>query len=242
MLRWINTSGRLALSAAALVLGLGACEWPWPYDDPDDPFRCDPACDGKAGEFCVEGQCVVVDAGIFRGDGPRPKCGDKKCDPGETSTSCPRDCEKCTNGAQKCADGIRLKQCKNSSWVTRHCKDICVEAGYGRALACGTSGITQVCICGGGFGDSCSPTNNTKPCGASFKCLRLSTLQAGFCSKPCNTLGAECTGGPTGFKALCALKVTGTTPPPYYCAFVCTTDKDCPTNLFFCDAKTCKPK
>ena len=48
---------------AVLLLWAGACNWPWPFDDPHDPFRCDPPCEGK-GEECIDGRCMIPpDAG-----------------------------------------------------------------------------------------------------------------------------------------------------------------------------------
>ncbi len=48
---------------ASLLLGIVSCGWPWPFDDPYDPHRCDPPCEGK--EKCIEGQCQIPpDGGI----------------------------------------------------------------------------------------------------------------------------------------------------------------------------------
>lgn len=49
------------VAVVALVL-VGACDWPWPLDNPQDPRRCEPAC--AEAERCLEGRCQPW--------GPRP--------------------------------------------------------------------------------------------------------------------------------------------------------------------------
>ena len=53
--------------AVAATLTLAGC--PWPEDNPFDPLRCDPPCQGE--KRCFEGHCLAAaDGGVDRGDGP----------------------------------------------------------------------------------------------------------------------------------------------------------------------------
>ena len=52
--RWFRV-GVLFLSLSCA----GGCgDWPWPKENPVDPWRCDPACVG--GETCLDGECVQL--------------------------------------------------------------------------------------------------------------------------------------------------------------------------------------
>ncbi len=83
-------------SCLAAVVLCSACT-PWPMDDPNDPFRCDPACDST--HICYEGQC-------------RPKkdrCGDGTLDSWEQCDSDKLRGKTCTgqgflSGTLRCAN------------------------------------------------------------------------------------------------------------------------------------------
>jgi len=51
-------------AAAACLFAVGCQGLFWPYDNPDDPFRCEGSC--EPWERCVEGQCVAseLDGGV----------------------------------------------------------------------------------------------------------------------------------------------------------------------------------
>ncbi len=58
--------GRVATAGVFLLFLCTSCT-PWPYDDPYDPHRCDPACDQAGGFICIDGQCKAKSASC--GDG-----------------------------------------------------------------------------------------------------------------------------------------------------------------------------
>lgn len=219
---------------AALFLWAAACDWPWPLDDPLDPFRCDPPCEGKD-EECINGQCVVppADAGLPY------NCGDDKCEVSESIKSCPQDCEKCTGDTATCTKSKTLSGCDDGTYRTYSCDYICVEHGYGFATECRVRSGNDICVCGGGPGYApCIPTSTQKPCGADYRCLRFPPKATGFCTKLCTTLKKKCTESPgTQFDYKCGLK---TADNKFACGFYCANKTPCPPNMICSTGDVCK--
>ncbi len=103
--------------------------------------------------------------------------------------------------------------------------------------SCGTCKPSEQCkangVCGPKpleFGDAC-PGSTPTLCKAGHKCIALDTVKNGFCSAPCTTAYAACTGAPAGTAAFCLLHESS---GAKYCAFVCK-DKgqtwSCPSTL-----------
>ncbi len=216
--------------------------------------KCDPgetatSCpkDCNSSAVCGNGKCDPGEtaASCPKDCGSSPVCGNGKCEAGETSTSCPKDCGStgCTSGQTLCIGTTTLKYCQSGVWKTDTCLNLCVAGGFGYADTCKkdpTKG-TDVCYCGGGFGDPCNDTN--KKCGSNLICVNFPTnTTTGFCTKECYTPYSICTGSPTGSYAECTLQVSTPTGTKNICGFVCSLSQPCPSTLK-CDysAKICKP-
>lgn len=229
----MNLSRPLTLLGAALLWCAAACDWPWPYDDPNDPFRCDPPCSGKGVE-CIDGECVVPpDMGV---DAWAPGCGDEKCELGETIKSCPQDCKPCGGKKSKCEGAAvpTISGCHDGAYMTFTCDDICKQNKYGFATAClKKADGGAICQCGGGLGYApCIANSKSKPCGEGLRCVKFPGFIQGYCSRYC-TSDANCTGAPANFNVKCALKVDNNTKT--VCAFVCANKEACP-NYTKCSA------
>ena len=198
-----------------LLLTPAACGWPWPYDDPGDPFRCDPACDNSAGSVCREGECVAQST--LCGDGTLhswEQCdgallGGKTCkgqgfDSG--TLACKADCILDTTACARCGNG-KLEQgeaCDGALLGNKTCKGQGFDSG---TLTCKTDctlETTQCFKCGNGKleqGEQCDGQalgNKT--------CKDLGYLGGSLaCAKDCKYEPQDCTwifvaGGP-GIKA-----------------------------------------
>ena len=96
---------------------------------------------------------------------------------------------------------------------------------------------------GNQLGDLCYTSSL---CDSSMTCL-FTTATLGFCTIPCTSSGALCTGTPTGTVAFCTAKNTSV-PPKYYCQFYCayqssgtTVKTQCPSSLTCNSSYICEP-
>ena len=241
----MNARKLLIPLGAVLLLWASACNWPWPFDDPLDPHRCDPPCEGK--EKCIDGQCQIPpDGGIMKKKDSAPSgCGNKLCEGNETSKSCPTDCPKCINGKLECVNSVSIKECKDETWRTYICDYLCKQdKKYGHGVGCFKQSTGHTCMCGGYYGFVCDLTSlKTKPCNPDLKCIKVGQVPGtkGFCTKTCTVVGAKCDTPAEGYTALCAWKLGDGT---LYCGFDCNnTKKLCPQGMW-CDKwenNLCKP-
>ena len=201
------------------MLGLAAgCGWSWPFDDRDDPLRCDPGCTVD-GERCIDGVCQEP-----------PDCGDGKCEVHESMENCAQDCKACTGDKAECT-GVKneIVGCEKNVWRTFSCDHICQHNKFGFGTGCNVYAANDMCECGGGMGYAgCSPDLPDKPCGVGLLCVRFSETEEGFCSKHCQD-DKTCTDAvTTGHKVKCALTMVD---KKTTCGFLCTTNNDCPNNM-----------
>lgn len=172
-------------------------------------------------------------------------CGDGKCTGNESSTSCSKDCTppaQCTAGQTQCVNDQSLKYCDQNAWKTVDCESACTSNGFDFAVECGISQQTQkaTCLCGdyGKFGDTCEYPED---CEDPLTCLSQTTGTSlnGFCSKPCSTPFAACSGGPSGTDAICLEISDG----DLQCIFTCSDSaSQCPSSTS-CDtaSELCLP-
>ena len=127
--------------ALLLVVGgaaVAACNWPWPHEAAEDPFRCDPEC--AVAEACYHGNCVA------RAD----LCGDgvithwEDCDGDflddndcvalgykSGTLKCKKDCTFETSGCSNCDNGKLDKgeDCEGSDLGGESCKSLGFSVG-----------------------------------------------------------------------------------------------------------------
>jgi hypothetical protein len=196
----------LAVLLAALLPG---CD----LDLGDSPFLCNkggnPECPNGyecRNEVCVpEGTCPESVPACRK----NTVCGNGKCETGETSANCPKDCKGTTDGPRRDTGG----------------PDQGLPPDQGVPPDTRPPDTAQP---KGTFGDRCTLS---KPCETAYTCLSFVSGADGFCSKQCFNSLQPCTGGPGTTKPYCILSDGN---GGEFCAFVCklgTTTAPCPSTL-----------
>ena len=201
----------VALSGCAAELG-------------DAPFLCNkggnPEC--PDGYECQGVCCVKIGAEPGSGCGGGQTCNNNgKCEAGENTGNCPKDCPKKTDGGVQ-PEGGNPKQ----DTGTPPPPDQFVPPPPDQFVP----PPDQYKPPAGNFGTKC---NTSAPCTAAFQCTTVgATATDGFCTKKCYTSGSQCTGMLGGTMAYCLLSNSAKT--EYYCAFLCklgTQSWPCPSGL-----------
>ena len=160
---------------------------------------------GKCGKF-VEGatcqcddQCAQFndccsDYAALCGGGGTPKCGDGKCDAGESASSCPADCSGSSGGLIACMQskcGSQYSACKSSSG----CNGILIYLAAGECVAvnkCGSDPTCQQSKCGG----------EITACQSNSACMALNTCLGKCAAGDQNCQGACLGAGGSQYQAL----------------------------------------
>ena len=159
------------------------------------------SCVGKCGEYkesnpcqcdtgCTEyGDCCADYAKVC-GGGSTPKCGDGKCDPGETTSSCPADCGGGSSGGliacmkTKCAS--QYSACKAASG----CNGLLIFLAAGECIEvnkCGSDAACQQAKCADEIA-ACQPGS---PCGTLNSCLSKCNQGDQTCQGKCIAVGGS---------------------------------------------------
>ncbi len=165
-----NDSGWLAaaLLLIATVSTASCGDWPWPKENPVDPWRCEPDC--AAGENCYNGECHFC-------KGKKTYCG--ACVDTQTdAANCGRCGNVCTGQGSICQFGSCV--CPG---VLTNCSGTCVDTRTD-ANNCGTCG--NICadtdVCAVGYCvyplKSCA---NYHDCGVSEIVINRKCCCGGFC-------------------------------------------------------------
>ena len=216
----------LILMTMSLVLAAGGC-----LDLGDAPFKCNkgsPKCPegytcSKYGNCIKKGFCpgnllecqggdggINKDGPVVQPDGAPATCGNGKCDPGETSANCPKDCSSapvCGNGT--CEAGETATSCPQDCSSSAVCGNGKCEPGETSTSCpqdCGSSAV-----CGNG---TCEPgetaTSCPQDCGSTgctdgaTQCVNSTTLQ--YCENSAwkqGTCTSLCVAGGYGYADGC---------------------------------------